>query len=83
LRSLRAVTGYTSAPIPRRAEQEIEQHLRDKPKFCPGCGGAYAGGITVEYWEGPDRMFHCWCPGCLRSHEIAVADRVIGHEPEH
>ena len=66
-----------------RALDEIGDHLRDRPAFCPACGLAYAGGIVVEYWEATRRLFHCWCAGCARAHEIMVADLVIGHEPEH
>lgn len=60
-------------------------HLDDLPRFCPHCGRAIIenGGISVEYWEAEQRIYHTWCHSCGWAGDIARVYRVIGHEAEH
>ena len=66
---------------------DAASHVRDAPKFCPACGaalqlGAGGHGIAVEFWEGPDRVFVCFCGDCRWSGDIRLSSRVVGHEPD-
>jgi hypothetical protein len=58
------------------------RHLADLPVFCPSCGAAIVenGGISVEYWEGEERVYHTWCHGCGWAGDIIKVYRMIGHE---
>lgn len=60
------------------------RHLDDLPSFCPRCGEAVAetGGISVEYWEADQRVYHTWCHACGWVGDIIKVDRMIGHESE-
>lgn len=64
---------------------DAELHRRDAPRHCPRCGASLAGGagISVEFWQGADRIFHTWCAGCGWTGDIIPVTDMIGHEPEH
>ncbi len=70
---------------PRWWDDDRARHLRDRPEYCPRCGGSIIGdgGIAVEYWEAENRIYHCWCRDCGWAGDIIRIDRMIGHEPEH
>jgi hypothetical protein len=70
-------------PVPPPDPSHIQQHLRDRPRFCGMCGASYEQGLVVEYWYDRDRVFHCWCRSCKESVEIVSSNRVVGVEPEH
>ena len=70
-----------------------EVDLKGKLKFarvspgqrCPRCGASLTAGagITVEFWQGADRIFHTWCGGCHWTGDITPVTDMIGHEPDH
>jgi hypothetical protein len=64
---------------------DAELHRRDAPRHCPRCGASLLGGagISVEFWQGPDRVFHTWCAACRWTGDIIPVTDMIGHEPEH
>ena len=64
---------------------DAERHRRDAPRHCPRCGASLTGGtgITVEFWQGADRIFHTWCGGCQWTGDITPITDMIGHEPDH
>jgi hypothetical protein len=39
-------------------------------------------GISVEYWEGDNRVYHTWCKECGWTGDIIRIRRMVGHEPE-
>jgi hypothetical protein len=57
----------------------------DAPRHCPHCGASLTAGagITVEFWQGTDRIFHTWCGGCHWTGDITPITDMIGHEPDH
>jgi hypothetical protein len=57
-------------------------HLEDMPHFCPRCGANLHDGISVEYWEAEQRIYHSWCRSCDWTGDIIRVTRMIGHEPE-
>lgn len=66
---------------------DAAEHLRDAPRFCPGCAspllvGSGGHGIVVEFWQGGDRVFACYCGSCGWSGDIYLTGRVLGHEPD-
>ena len=63
---------------------DAERHRRDAPRHCPRCGASLAGGagISVEFWQGADRIFHTWCAACRWTGDIIPTTEMIGHEPE-
>ena len=63
---------------------DAERHRRDTPRHCPRCGASLAGGagISVEFWQGADRIFHTWCAACRWTGDIIPTTEMIGHEPE-
>lgn len=68
--------------------RDADRHRVDAPRFCPACATPWAmdaggRGITTEYWMARDRVFVCYCGACGWSGDIVLAERVIGHEPEH
>jgi hypothetical protein len=63
---------------------DAERHRRDAPRHCPRCGASLAeAGISVEFWQGGDRIFHTWCGGCHWTGDITPTTDMIGHEPDH
>ena len=68
--------------------QDAERHRRDAPRFCPACAAALSladggHGLATEYWVAGDRIFVCYCGACGWYGDVVLADRVVGHEPEH
>jgi hypothetical protein len=63
---------------------DAERHRRDAPRHCPRCGASLAGGagISVEFWQGADRIFHTWCAACRWTGDVIPTTEMIGHEPE-
>ena len=61
------------------------RHRADIPRHCPACGIALdeETGISVEYWEGDERIYHTWCHACGWTGDIVRVHRMLGHEPEH
>jgi hypothetical protein len=57
-------------------------HLEDLPRHCPQCGAGLGDGISVEYWEADQRVYHTWCHGCGWTGDIVRVRRMIGHEAE-
>lgn len=57
-----------------------DRHLEDRPRFCPGCGAEFAEAFAVEYWEADRRVYHSWCRACGWTGDIALVQRMIGHE---
>lgn len=57
-------------------------HLEDLPRHCPQCGDGLSDGISVEYWEAEERVYHTWCHGCGWTGDIVRVRRMIGHEAE-
>lgn len=55
-------------------------HLEDLPRFCPSCGSALSDGISVEYWEAEQRVYHTWCHGCGWAGDIIRVRRMVGYE---
>ena len=37
-------------------------------------------GLAMEFWLADDRGFYCYCGGCGWTGEIALSERVMGHE---
>ena len=64
---------------------DAERHRRDVPRHCPRCGTSllHGAGISVEFWQGADRVFHTWCASCRWTGDIIPTTQMIGHEPEH
>ena len=64
---------------------DAQRHRRDAPRHCPRCGAALhgGGGISVEFWQGADRIFHTWCAACRWTGDIIPTTEMTGHEPEH
>ncbi|HEY1918152.1 MAG TPA: hypothetical protein VGH27_21475 [Streptosporangiaceae bacterium] len=64
---------------------DAERHRRDAPRHCPRCGAPLTAGagITVEFWQGSDRIFHTWCGGCHWTGDITPVTEMIGYEPDH
>jgi hypothetical protein len=61
---------------------DAERHRLDAPRHCPRCGASLAGaGISVEFWQGTDRIFHTWCAACRWTGDIIPTTEMIGHEP--
>lgn len=60
------------------------RHLDDLPAFCPKCGADILenGGISVEYWEADERVYHTWCHQCGWAGDIAKVHRMVGHEAD-
>jgi hypothetical protein len=52
------------------------------PRHCPQCAAALdpAGGISVEYWEADQRVYHTWCRACGWTGDIIRVERMVGHE---
>lgn len=65
--------------------RDAEQHLLDRPKFCPMCGQGIDtdGGISTEYWSGDSRCFMTWCGACGWFGEVVLFDMVTITEVEH
>ncbi len=65
-------------------DQDRIAHLADRPRHCPSCGVALDidHGISVEYWEGDNRVYHTWCKECGWTGDIIRIRRMVGHEPE-
>ena len=65
--------------------RDAEQHLLDRPKFCPMCGQGIDtdGGISTEYWSGDSRCFMTWCGACGWFGEVVRFDMVTITEVEH
>lgn len=61
-----------------------EAHLADLPRHCPSCGAKLDidTGISVEYWEGEQRIYHTWCKSCGWTGDIIRVERMIGHESD-
>lgn len=59
-------------------------HLEDLPRHCPACGVGLDidTGISVEYWEAQERVYHTWCRTCGWTGDIIRVRRMIGHETE-
>lgn len=59
-------------------------HMADRPRYCPACGSALdiESGISVEYWEAENRIYHTWCKECEWTGDIIRVRRMIGHEPD-
>jgi hypothetical protein len=55
-------------------------HLDNLPHHCPNCGDSLSGGISVEYWEADQRIYHTWCHSCRWTGDIIRVRRMIGHE---
>jgi ribosomal protein S27AE len=70
---------------PQGFAADAELHRRDAPRHCPRCGASLLGGagISVEFWQGADRVFHTWCARCGWTGDIVPVTDMIGHEPEH
>ncbi len=78
--------GPGPAAAPGRGFQvDAELHRRDAPRHCPRCGASLlaGAGISVEFWQGADRIFHTWCASCRWTGDIIPVTDMIGHEPEH
>lgn len=52
------------------------------PRYCPSCGSSLGDGISVEYWEAQDRVYHTWCHGCDWTGDIVRVRRMIGYEAD-
>ncbi len=54
------------------------------PRHCPRCAAALdpETGISIEYWQGDQRVYHTWCRSCGWSGDIIRVDRMIGHEAD-
>ncbi len=66
---------------------DAARHARDAPRFCPGCAamlliGSGGQGIVVEFWQGSDRVFACYCGRCGWSGDIYLTTRIFGQEPD-
>jgi hypothetical protein len=63
---------------------DAQRHRRDAPRHCPRCGSSLLGGagISVEFWQGADRIFHTWCAACRWTGDIIPTTEMTGHEPE-
>jgi len=62
---------------------DAQRHRRDAPRHCPRCASLAGGaGISVEFWQGTDRIFHTWCATCRWTGDIIPTTEMIGHEPE-
>jgi hypothetical protein len=74
-----------AADAPHGFAADAQRHRRDAPQHCPRCGASLAGGagISVEFWQGADRIFHTWCADCRWTGDIIPTTEMIGHEPEH
>ena len=55
-------------------------HLEDLPRYCPNCGEPLGEGISVEYWESEQRVYHSWCRTCHWAGDIIRVRRMVGYE---
>lgn len=55
-------------------------HLEDMPRHCPSCGAALGSGISVEYWQSDQRVYHTWCHDCHWTGDIIRVRRMVGYE---
>jgi hypothetical protein len=61
---------------------DAQRHRRDAPRHCPRCGASLLGGagISVEFWQGADRIFHTWCAACRWTGDIIPTAEMTGYE---
>ena len=74
-----------TAQLPARGfAGDAERHALDAPRHCPRCGASLTAGtaITVEFWEGPDRVFHTWCASCRWTGNIVPVTEMLAFQPE-
>jgi len=79
------VSANPEVPADRDFAADARLHRRDAPRHCPRCGASLRGGagISVEFWQGTDRVFHTWCAACRWTGNITPVTDMIGHERDH